>query len=55
MPELSDYLKDKYASVQNQEFVCDVCNSAFSNKRALASHKKLHKTKKEQNIVVHTE
>jgi hypothetical protein len=55
MPELSDYLKDKYASVQNQEFVCDVCNSAFSNKRALASHKKLHKTKKEQNIVVHTD
>jgi hypothetical protein len=55
MPELSDYLKDKYASVQNQEFVCDVCNSAFSNKRALASHKKLHKTKKEQNIVIHTE
>lgn len=55
MPELSDYLKDKYASVQNQEFICDVCNTAFSNKRALASHKKLHKTKKEQNIVVHTE
>jgi hypothetical protein len=55
MPELSDYLKDKYASVQNQEFICDVCNTAFSNKRALASHKKLHKTKKEQNIVVHTD
>lgn len=59
MPELSEYLKDKYASVQNQEFVCDVCNTAFSNKRALASHKKLHKSKKEQvtpqNIVVHTE
>lgn len=55
MPELSDYLKDKYASVQNQEFICEVCNSAFSNKRALASHKKLHKTKKEQNIVIHTE
>lgn len=57
MPELSCYLKDKYASVQNQEFICDACNSAFSNKRALASHKKLHKTKKEsssQNIVVHT-
>lgn len=59
MPELSEYLKDKYASFQNQEFVCDVCNTAFSNKRALASHKKLHKSKKEQvtpqNIVVHTE
>lgn len=58
MPELSEYLKDKYASVQNQEFACDVCNTAFSNKRALASHKKLHKTKKEQvtpqNIVVET-
>lgn len=54
LPELSDYLKDKYASVQNQEFICDVCNSAFSNKRALASHKKLHKTKKD-NIIIETE
>ena len=58
MPELSSYLKDKYASIQNQEFICDVCNCAFLNKRALASHKKIHKTKKDftsENIIVDTE
>lgn len=58
MPELSSYLKDKYASIQNQEFICDVCNCAFLNKRALASHKKIHKTKKDftsENIIVNTE
>ena len=45
LPDLSAFLNDKYASIQNQQFVCDTCNSAFTTKRSLASHKKMHKTK----------
>jgi len=44
-PELSLFLNDKYASIQNQQFLCDVCSMAFTNKRSLASHKKMHKNK----------
>lgn len=43
IPDLSIYLKDKYASIQNQQHPCDVCNLPFSSKRGLASHKKSHK------------
>lgn len=46
MPDLSSYLNDKYASIQNQQFICDVCNMGFTNKRSLASHKKIHKKPK---------
>jgi len=45
IPDLSLFLNDKYASIQNQQFLCDTCNLAFTNKRSLASHKKMHKTK----------
>ena len=45
LPELSLFLNDKYASIQNQQFLCDTCNMAFTNKRSLASHKKMHKNK----------
>ena len=45
LPELSLFLNDKYASIQNQQFLCDVCSMAFTNKRSLASHKKMHKNK----------
>jgi hypothetical protein len=45
MPDLSLFLNDKYASIQNQQFLCDTCNLAFTNKRSLASHKKMHKNK----------
>ena len=43
IPDLSLFLNDKYASIQNQQFVCEVCNLPFQNKRSLASHKKIHK------------
>ena len=43
LPDLSLYLNEKYASIQNQQFVCEVCNLPFQNKRSLAAHKKVHK------------
>ena len=43
MPDLSLYLNDKYASIQNQQFACEVCALPFQNKRSLAAHKKIHK------------
>jgi len=43
IPDLSLFLNDKYASIQNQQFACEVCNLPFQNKRSLASHKKCHK------------
>jgi hypothetical protein len=45
LPDLSMFLNDKYASMQNQQFCCEICNLPFQNKRSLASHKKIHKTK----------
>ena len=50
IPDLSLFLNDKYASIQNQQFTCEVCNLPFQNKRSLAAHKKIHK-----NINVVTE
>jgi hypothetical protein len=52
MPDLSLFLNDKYASIQNQQFCCEVCNLPFQNKRSLASHKKIHKGMKESEINV---
>lgn len=43
LPDLSLYLNEKYASIQNQQFVCEMCNLPFQNKRSLAAHKKVHK------------
>ena len=43
MPDLSLFLNEKYASIQNQQFACEVCNLPFQNKRSLAAHKKCHK------------
>jgi hypothetical protein len=45
LPDLKIFLDDKYASVQNQQFICNVCNQPFLNKKALASHKKAHSNK----------
>jgi hypothetical protein len=42
-PDLSTYLNEIYGSVQNQQFLCDICNESFSKKSSLASHKKKHK------------
>ena len=43
LPNLSHYLSDKFASLENTQFICDVCNMQFQTKRSLASHKKIHK------------
>ena len=43
MTDLSVFLNDKYASVQNQQFTCEICSLPFQNKRSLAAHKKIHK------------
>ncbi len=43
LPSLTLFLNDKYASVQNQSFVCDVCNHSFPTKKGLAMHRKVHK------------
>lgn len=48
IPDLSLYLNDKYASIQNQQFSCEICNLPFQNKRSLASHKKIHKGTKNE-------
>lgn len=50
LPDLSIFLNDKYASIQNQQFSCEVCNLPFQNKRSLASHKKIHKGVKHDEI-----
>ena len=50
-PTLSTYLNSKYASPQNCSFACDVCGSFFQNKKALASHKKVHKKSKNDSII----
>jgi hypothetical protein len=43
LPTLTLYLNDKYASIQNQAFVCETCNHSFPTKKGLAMHKKVHK------------
>ncbi len=40
LPELTLLLNDKYASIQKQEFVCDICKKSFDSKRGLGHHKK---------------
>ena len=43
LPNLSIYLNDKFASIQNQQFICEFCNLPFQTKKGLSSHKKIHK------------
>lgn len=43
LPDLSGFLNTQFASIQNQEWVCDICRAPFATKRCLASHKKIHK------------
>jgi len=33
-------LNDKYASIQKQEFECEICKRTFDSKRGLGHHKK---------------
>ena len=54
-PELTVFLNSKYASIQNQQFICDICGLSFANNRSLGSHKKIHKGGAKQsgsNIVI---
>ena len=55
MPDLSLFLNDKYASIQNQQFACEVCNLPFQNKRSLAAHKKIHKGSKVELMLCEAE
>ena len=52
IPDLSLFLNDKYASLQNQQFTCEACNLPFQNKRSLAAHKKVHKSTKQVDEVL---
>jgi hypothetical protein len=45
LPNLSIYLNTKFASIDNKQFICETCQSAFQSKRSLASHMKIHKKK----------
>jgi len=42
MPNLSIYLNSRYASLQNQKWLCNVCNESFAKKSQLSVHKKKH-------------
>jgi hypothetical protein len=58
LPNLGLYLNDKFASIQNQQFICDVCNGVFTNKRSLASHKKIHKkstTSNDDSVIINVD
>ena len=45
LPTLQTLLCENYASIQNQEWMCDVCGECFTKKTSLASHRKVHKEK----------
>jgi hypothetical protein len=45
MPDLQLFLNGKYASIQNQDFVCEICGECFAKKNGLASHRKVHNKK----------
>ena len=54
IPDLSIFLNEKFASIQNQQFACEVCTLPFQNKRSLAAHKKIHKGKSVEEININT-
>jgi hypothetical protein len=45
LPTLQTLLCENYASIQNQEWECDICGECFTKKSSLASHRKVHKDK----------
>tara|TARA_A100001011_G_scaffold262564_1_gene271095 strand:- start:47 stop:1357 length:1311 start_codon:yes stop_codon:yes gene_type:complete len=53
-PSLADWLDNKGVSTATCTFECDVCKMVFANKRALASHKKVHKNVEIKNVVIDT-
>lgn len=44
MPNLSNFLNGKFASMQNQQWHCEICNEVFTKKSSLTNHKRKHKT-----------
>jgi hypothetical protein len=54
LPTLQTLLCENYASIQNQEWMCDVCGECFTKKTSLASHRKVHKEKGFSSIVNET-
>ena len=48
LPDLSLFLNEHFASVHNQQYLCDICNKAFPDKKSLAGHKKVHKEKEKE-------
>jgi len=53
-PSLAEWLDNKGVSTTTCTFECDVCKMVFANKRALASHKKVHKNVETKNVVIDT-
>ena len=55
-PTLSDWLSNKGVNMNNAcTYHCEICNQVFTNKRALASHKKVHKNNEPiKNIIIGT-
>ena len=52
LPDLSLYLNEKYASIQNMNYSCEICNLPFQNKRSLAAHKKIHKGRGDESETI---
>lgn len=55
-PTLSDWLGNKGVNMNNAcTYHCEICSQVFTNKRALASHKKVHKNNEPvKNIIINT-
>jgi len=53
-PSLAEWLDNKGVSTTTCTFECDICKMVFANKRALASHKKVHKNVEIKNVVIDT-
>ena len=53
-PTLSDWLSNKGVNMNNAcTYHCEICSHVFTNKRALASHKKVHKNNEPiKNVII---
>jgi len=53
-PTLSDWLSNKGVNMNNAcTYHCEICSQVFTNKRALASHKKVHKNNEPiKNVII---
>ena len=53
-PTLANWLDSKGVESATCSFECSECGATFATKKALASHKKVHKTEPSKNIVINT-